>query len=75
VTCQAEAIIEQGAIAYGSSTDGDGYSDGGMMGPGMGSGPGMMNGRNSGWGGGLPFVGGALGMLGLVGGLLYWALE
>jgi len=24
------------------STDGDGYSDGGMMGPGMGSGPGMM---------------------------------
>jgi len=34
----------------------------------------MMNGRNSGWGGGLPFVGGALGMLGLVGGLLYWAL-
>jgi len=75
VTCESEAIIEQGAIAYGSSTDGDGYSDGGMMGPGMGSGPGMMNGRNSGWGGGLPFVGGALGMLGLVGGLLYWALE
>jgi len=75
VTCPSEAIIEQGAIAYGSSTDGDGYSDGGMMGPGMGSGPGMMNGRNSGWGGGLPFVGGALGMLGLVGGLLYWALE
>jgi len=72
---ESEAIIEQGAIAYGSSTDGDGYSDGGMMGPGMGSGPGMMNGRNSGWGGGLPFVGGALGMLGLVGGLLYWALE
>jgi len=72
---ESEAIIEQGAIAYGFSTDGDGYSDGGMMGPGMGSGPGMMNGRNSGWGGGLPFVGGALGMLGLVGGLLYWALE
>jgi len=26
---ESEAIIEQGAIAYGSSTDGDGYSDGG----------------------------------------------
>jgi uncharacterized membrane protein len=34
----------------------------------------MMNGRNGVWGGGLPFVGGALGMLGLVGGLLYWAV-
>jgi len=75
VTCRERSDHEQGAIAYGFSTDGDGYSDGGMMGPGMGSGPGMMNGRNSGWGGGLPFVGGALGMLGLVGGLLYWALE
>ncbi|NIB98921.1 plastocyanin/azurin family copper-binding protein [Halobacterium sp. R2-5] len=71
---ESDAIVEQGAIAYGSSTDGDGYSDDGMMGPGMGSGPGMMNGRNGGWFGGLPFVGGALGMLGLAGGLLYWAL-
>jgi len=52
------------------------------MGPGMGSGPGMMNGRNGGmmsgrnggWFGGLPFVGGGLGLLGLVGGLLYLAL-
>jgi uncharacterized membrane protein len=34
----------------------------------------MMNGRNGGWFSGLPFVGGALGVLGLVGGLLYWAL-
>ncbi|WP_458208620.1 plastocyanin/azurin family copper-binding protein [Haladaptatus sp. NG-SE-30] len=67
----SEAIIEQGAVAYGSSTGGGGDSGGGMMGPGMGSGPGMMNG---GWFGGLPFVGGALGMLGLVGGFLYWAL-
>jgi plastocyanin/uncharacterized membrane protein len=70
----SDAIVEQGAIAYGSSTGGGGNSDGGLMGPGMGSGPGMMNGRTGGWGGGLPFVGGALGMLGLVGGLLYWAL-
>jgi len=65
---ESDAIVEQGAIAYGSSTGGDGNSDGGMRGPGM------MNGRNGGWGRGLPFVGGALGMLGLVGGLLYWAL-
>lgn len=71
---ESDAIVEQGAIAYGSSTGGDGNSGGGMRGPGMGSGPGMMNGRNGGWFGGLPFVGGALGMLGLVGGLLYWAL-
>ncbi|WP_435345782.1 plastocyanin/azurin family copper-binding protein [Haloarchaeobius sp. HRN-SO-5] len=71
---ESDAIVEQGAIAYGSSTGGDGNSDGGMMGPGMGSGSEMMNGRNGGWGRGLPFVGGALGMLGLVGGLLYWTL-
>ncbi|WP_173862849.1 plastocyanin/azurin family copper-binding protein [Salinigranum rubrum] len=79
---ESDAIIEQGAIAYGSSTGGDENSGGGMMGPGMGSGPGMMSGRNGGmmngrsggWFGGLPFVGGALGLLGLVGGLLYWAL-
>ncbi|MFC7116347.1 plastocyanin/azurin family copper-binding protein [Natronoarchaeum sp. GCM10025703] len=70
---ESDAIVEQGAIAYGSGTGGDGNSDGGMMGPGMGSRPGMMNGRNGGWFGGLPFVGGAFGMLGLVGGLLYWA--
>jgi uncharacterized membrane protein len=34
---------------------------------------GMMGGRSGGWFGGLPFVGGALGVLGLVGALLYWA--
>ena len=79
---ESDAIVEQGAIAYGSSTGGNGDSSGGTMGPRMGSGPGMMNGRNGGmmnsrnggWFGGLPFVGGALGLLGLVGGLLYWAL-
>jgi plastocyanin/uncharacterized membrane protein len=79
---ESDAIVEQGAIAYGSSTGGDENSGGGMMGPGMGSGPGMMNGRNGGmmsrpnggWFGGLPFIGGALGLLGLVGGLLYLAL-
>jgi len=79
---ESAAIVEQGAVAYGSSTGGDENSGGGMTGHGMGSGPGMMNGRsggmmsgrNDGWFGGLPFVGGALGMLGVVGGLLYWAL-
>ncbi|WP_436927649.1 plastocyanin/azurin family copper-binding protein [Halosimplex amylolyticum] len=71
---ESDAIFEQGAIAYGSSTGADGNSGGGMMGPGRGSGPGMMNGRNGGWFGGLPFVGGALGMLGVVGGLLYWTV-
>ncbi|WP_423999144.1 plastocyanin/azurin family copper-binding protein [Haloarcula salina] len=70
----SDAIVEQGAIAYGSSTGGGGNSGGGMMGHGMGSGPGMTNGRNGGLFGGLPFLGGALGLLGLVGGLLYWAL-
>ncbi|USZ70094.1 plastocyanin/azurin family copper-binding protein (plasmid) [Halorussus salilacus] len=65
---ESDAIVEQGAIAYGSSTGGGGNSGGGMMGPGM------MNGRSDGWFSGLPFVGGALGMLGLVAGLLYWAL-
>ncbi|QIO24877.1 plastocyanin/azurin family copper-binding protein [Haloarcula sp. JP-L23] len=72
---ESDAIVVQGAIAYGSSTGRDGNSGGGMMGPGMGPGPGMMSDRNSGWFGGLPFVGGALGMLGLVGGFLYWALS
>ncbi|WP_436926078.1 plastocyanin/azurin family copper-binding protein [Halosimplex amylolyticum] len=70
----SDAIVEQGAIAYGSTTGDDENSGDGMMGPGRGSGPGMMNGRNGGRVGGLPFVGGALGVVGLVGGLLYWAL-
>lgn len=72
---ESESIVEQGAIAYGSSTGGDGNSGGGAMGPRMGSGPGMMNGRTGGWFGGLPFVGGVFGMLGLAGGLLYWVLS
>ncbi|WP_225336057.1 plastocyanin/azurin family copper-binding protein [Halomicrobium urmianum] len=72
---ESDAIVERGSIAYESSTGSDGSSDGGMMGPGMGSGSGTMNGRSGGWFGGLPFVGGALGMLGLVGGLLYWVLD
>ncbi|WP_232700665.1 plastocyanin/azurin family copper-binding protein [Halobacterium wangiae] len=67
---ESDTIVEQGAIAYGSNTGGAGNSGGGRRGPGMGSGPGMMNDRN----GGLPFVGGILGMLGLAGGLLYWVL-
>jgi plastocyanin/uncharacterized membrane protein len=64
-----ESIVEQGAVAYGSSTDGSGNTGGGMMGPG---GHGMMNGRSGGGIGGPPVVGGALGMLGLLGGALYW---
>ncbi len=77
----SETIVEQGAIAYGSTTDRERNTGGGMMGPGMGSGsgmgsgPGMMSGRTGGWSSGLPFVGGALGILGVVGGALYWALR
>jgi len=70
-----DTIIERGAVPYGSSAGGNATPGDGMMGPGMGRGPGMVSGRNGGWGGGLPFVGGALGVLGLVGGLLYWALH
>lgn len=66
----SETIVQNGAVAIGSDVDGSGSTDGGMMGPGGG---GMMGGSRGGWGG-VPFVGGALGMLGLVGGLLYWAL-
>jgi hypothetical protein len=40
-----------------------------MMEPGS---HGMMNGRNMGWIGGIPFIGGVLGVAGLVGGALYW---
>lgn len=71
---ESDEIVERGAIADNSTTGNDGWSDGGMMGPGMGPGSGMMNGRNGGWGGGVPFAGGALGLLGLIGGVLYWAL-
>jgi|GEM_PF-371707 len=86
---ESDAIVEEGAIASGSTSGDDGNSGGGTMGPGMGGGRGMMNGRNGGmgndrnggmmggrsggWFGGLPFVGGALGVLGVVGALLYWA--
>ncbi|MEA5386829.1 plastocyanin/azurin family copper-binding protein [Haloarculaceae archaeon H-GB2-1] len=78
----SDAIVERGSVAYGSSTGGDASPDDGMMGHGTSSGAGMMNGRNGGamsgrnggWSGGLPFVGGGLGLLGLLGGLLYWAL-
>ncbi|MBX0298140.1 plastocyanin/azurin family copper-binding protein [Haloarcula nitratireducens] len=59
----SETIVQNGAVAIGSDVDGSGSTDGGMMG-----------GSRGGWGG-VPFVGGALGMLGLVGGLLYWALS
>lgn len=63
----SERIVEVGSVAYGSGADGGG-SFGGMTGPGMG--PGMMGGRTGGWGG-LPLVGGALGMLGVAAGALY----
>ena len=66
----SEAIVQNGAVAVGSDVEGSGSTGGGMMGHGGG---GMMGGSRGGWGG-IPFVGGALGMLGVVGGLLYWAL-
>ncbi|WP_240148911.1 plastocyanin/azurin family copper-binding protein [Halorubellus sp. JP-L1] len=65
----SDAIVERGTVAYGSSTDGSGTAGGGPMGPG---GHGMMNDRNGGGIGGLPFVGGTLGMLGILGAGLYW---
>ncbi|MDF9748169.1 plastocyanin/azurin family copper-binding protein [Natrinema salsiterrestre] len=58
----SETIVQNGAVAIGSDVEGSGSPDGGMMG-----------GSRGGWGG-VPFIGGALGMLGLIGGLLYWAL-
>jgi plastocyanin len=64
---ESDAIVEQGAIASEASSN-DGSSGGGMMGPGM------MDDRSGGGFGGLPAAGGALGVVGLVGGLLYWAL-
>ncbi|WP_256867878.1 plastocyanin/azurin family copper-binding protein [Halorientalis salina] len=64
----SEAIVEQGAVAYGSTSDGSRDGGDGMMGP---SGHGMMNDRNGG-GVGVPVVGGGLGMLGILGGALYW---
>lgn len=36
---------------------------------------GMMSGRNSGWIGATPVIGGALGTLGIIGGGLYWILS
>jgi plastocyanin/uncharacterized membrane protein len=70
---ESEMIVEQGTISVEAFAGDGGNTGGGMMGSGMG--PGMMNGRNSGWFDGLPFVGGALGMLGVVGGIAYWALH
>ena len=67
----SEAIIEQGAVSPGSSGEADTTTGGGMMGPG---GPGMMDGRYGGPAGGIPFVGTALGLLG-IGGALYWLLN
>lgn len=69
----SDRIVDRETIAYEAFADGDSSSSGGMMGPGMG--PGMGSGRGRGWFGGLPFVGGALGMLGVIGGALYWALR
>ncbi|ELZ68905.1 putative copper binding protein [Haloferax prahovense DSM 18310] len=69
----SEVIVQQGSVPYESNSDSGGYSRGGMMGSGMG--PGMMSGRRSGWFVNLPLAGGALGVLGVVGGALYWALN
>ena len=72
---ESETIVERGAVAYGAAggASSDGRRGGGMMGGGMGSG--MGSGRGMGWSGGLPFVGGALGVLGVAGGALYLALR
>jgi plastocyanin/uncharacterized membrane protein len=66
----SEVIVEQGAIASGSSSDGDGNTGGGMMRPGGG---GMMGGRNRSWFSATPFIGGALGLVAILGGALYLA--
>ncbi|MFC4246025.1 plastocyanin/azurin family copper-binding protein [Natribaculum luteum] len=68
---ESETIVDQGTAGVSEGSTGDGDTGGGMMGSGRG--PGMMNGRNGGWGSGLPFVGSALGVLGVIGGVLYWA--
>lgn len=68
----SDDIVQQGAIPYGSDSESEDATGGWMMEPGMG--PGMMSGGSGGWFYGLPFVGGALGMLGVLGGGLYWAL-
>lgn len=65
------SIVEQGAVSYEAFTEDGGDTGGGMMGGGMGSG--MMGRGGSGWVGILPLAAGALGMLGVVGGVLYWA--
>ncbi|MEE6209274.1 plastocyanin/azurin family copper-binding protein [Salarchaeum sp. III] len=65
----SETIVQNGSVAVGSDVEGSGNTDGGMMGPGGG----MMGGSRGGWGG-VPFIGGALGMLGLIGGFFYWVL-
>jgi uncharacterized membrane protein len=67
----SETIVGRGTVAQGGGSGGN--RDGGAMGPGMG--PGGMHGRGGGWFGALPFVGGALGVLGVAGGALYWALS
>mgnify|MGYP000498302046 CR=1 FL=1 len=66
----SQTITDQGAVAYGSDTERAGSGDGGMMGQGRGGGHGMMTGPGT-WGWGAPVIGGALGLLGLAGGLAY----
>ncbi|MFP4625837.1 MAG: plastocyanin/azurin family copper-binding protein [Natronomonas sp.] len=72
----SEDIVQQGAIAFGTDDTGSGTTGGGMMGPDgmMGHGGyGMTSGRTGRWLGSVPFVGSALGMLGIIGGALYLA--
>jgi plastocyanin/uncharacterized membrane protein len=70
----SETIVDRGSVAHAAFTDGTQSSGGGMMGHGRGPGPGMMARRPGGWWSSLPFFGGALGLLGLLGGAVYWAL-
>lgn len=65
----SQTITDQGAVPFGSDTEGSGSTDGGMMDHGMGGGHGRMTSpRNWGWG---ALLGGALGLLGLAGGLAF----
>lgn len=69
----SETILEEGTVGYESFTASEPGSDAGMGR--HGHGPGMMHGRGAIAGVVLPLAGGVLGLLGLAGGALYWALR
>jgi len=65
------SIVDESTVSDDSTGDDGRHGGGGMMGPGGG----MMNDRGGGWVRSLPFVGIALGALGVVGGALVWLLS